>query len=625
MNNQELKKYIDRYKVITFDMFDTLIERKVEFPQHIFRVIDYQLKWKYEMDIDFYKRRIEAEKKARLYENKEVTIDEIYRYFDLEDEENVNLIKKLEIEIELLLIKRKDDIYKIFQYCKELGKDIYVISDMYLGVDILKKILKKNGYCGFKNVYVSCEYRKTKIHKGELFLHFLKQEEIKPSDVLHIGDNYLADYKMPKKIGINAYLINSNLSEVIYNKPSFIKNDIDYKLLNGWLKKRMSNLTGDDFKLGYEVFGPLLYSFTSWLIECCKKKKITKIFFMSRDGYVMKKSFDIFEINEIKGEYFYISRQALMPALYQYDSSAIDMLNRFKHKPKSLVLKDIIKKLGLNEDDERVSFFLNKYKLNTNDAYTMEQIRKDEKNNGFFKEIISLVREESRKSSVLLRDYLKINNFSGDLAIVDLGGAGSIELSLREFCKRNNIKANIYAMYFETSTKFDTEREEYVSFSESVSVRSRLYFMYVLFEVFFSAPHGSVKGYKKVDGNVIADLEIDINSKKNTTSMLNELQNGALEFVENFKRDFYNIYDLNPIVAMEKVWDYGCFPKKIHAHKWGRYNFDFDGFKLLAKGGNWKEILWKSGYLKNKISNEILGDIFIRILMFLVKMKMNIK
>ena len=50
-----------------------------------------------------------------------------------------------------------------------------------------------------------CEYGKTK-RSGNLFRTVLEHEEVEAGKVLHIGDNLISDYLMPKKCGMKSFL-----------------------------------------------------------------------------------------------------------------------------------------------------------------------------------------------------------------------------------------------------------------------------------------------------------------------------------------------------------------------------------------------------------------------------------
>jgi signal transduction histidine kinase len=70
-----------------------------------------------------------------------------------------------------------------------------------LGMSITQRLLELMG----SSLNVSSEYGKTK-RSGNLFRTVLEHEEVEAGKVLHIGDNLIADYLMPKKCGMKSFL-----------------------------------------------------------------------------------------------------------------------------------------------------------------------------------------------------------------------------------------------------------------------------------------------------------------------------------------------------------------------------------------------------------------------------------
>ena len=76
---------------------------------------------------------------------------------------------------------------------------------MYLGADIIGRILSDGGYAGYEKLFVSCEYVKTK-RSGSLYEYAAKNLGVDVGQILHIGDNLLSDYLSAKKMGLKAVL-----------------------------------------------------------------------------------------------------------------------------------------------------------------------------------------------------------------------------------------------------------------------------------------------------------------------------------------------------------------------------------------------------------------------------------
>ena len=99
--NQVIAAYIlTHFDTISFDIFDTLIERSVSKPTNIFEIVGEKVLGK-EHRREFLENRIRAEKKAR-EKSCEITLDQIYQELvDTYKSDIVELLQKTEVQIEL--------------------------------------------------------------------------------------------------------------------------------------------------------------------------------------------------------------------------------------------------------------------------------------------------------------------------------------------------------------------------------------------------------------------------------------------------------------------------------------------------------------------------------------------
>jgi len=147
-----LSKYkndLNKYKCISFDIFDTLILRAVDNPQDVFLKLGYKIiedgcVRKNLSPYEFKQIRILSEKKA--FENSktkkcnneldnEVTLNDIYNEMPC-NLGNIDRIKNFEIEIEKQYTYLNPVIYDFMKYLKSRGKRIFLISNMYLNKKI---------------------------------------------------------------------------------------------------------------------------------------------------------------------------------------------------------------------------------------------------------------------------------------------------------------------------------------------------------------------------------------------------------------------------------------------------------------------------------------------------------
>ena len=149
-----LKKYIIKhFDTISFDILDTLIERDVNIRSDIFYKVGLKILGKNEAET-FRKDRIEAEEKARKSKlGGEVTLKEIYLLLPSKYYNKLDVLLRTEIETDISLCHAKENIVSLL---KELNgsKKIFLISDMYLPKEVIKKMLDNCNIHGYNNIYV---------------------------------------------------------------------------------------------------------------------------------------------------------------------------------------------------------------------------------------------------------------------------------------------------------------------------------------------------------------------------------------------------------------------------------------------------------------------------------------
>ena len=78
----------------------------------------------------------------------------------------------------------------VLNYALSLNKRVIIVSDMYLSSKDLKQVLTRELKTNKFKLYVSSDFGKRK-HTGNLFKYVLQDLNVKPSQILHIGDKNL--------------------------------------------------------------------------------------------------------------------------------------------------------------------------------------------------------------------------------------------------------------------------------------------------------------------------------------------------------------------------------------------------------------------------------------------------
>lgn len=279
----------DSHRNISFDIFDTLLIRPYARPDDLFTHIEINEKRK-----GFARERRNAERRARRKICHEITFDEIYDEISPEYHD----LKNIELEYEMQVMRSNPDVLEMFNSFVANSNKVVLISDMYLPKEFILKLLEKNGISGFDGLYLSCEYRESK-RKGKLFSIALSDMGISPQELLHIGDNYVSDHKVPTSMGIDCILIEKHIDNYLQlnRKAKRIKGNAELSILAGMdsvasLRNERNAAEDDDwwYRFGYRYGGPISVMFAQFINEHADDGVVL---FAARDGYVPMNVFDL--------------------------------------------------------------------------------------------------------------------------------------------------------------------------------------------------------------------------------------------------------------------------------------------------------------------------------------------
>ncbi|MCR5597989.1 MAG: hypothetical protein K6G19_07440 [Lachnospiraceae bacterium] len=337
-------------KLVSFDVFDTLLVRDVLEPVDVFRLMDRAFNEKAgSLDhIYFSEIRMACEASCRSRFKKsnpdweDINLDEIYDEIKLNtvfDSSLIDEMKQLEIGFEHKVCHRRNCGYELYTLALESGKEVIFVSDMYLSGNTVGDILRENGYGGYSHLYMSSEIRKCK-WSGKLFEH-IKAEypDVEAGQILHIGDSPAADVDGASHAGINAELLPSGISRfypgrfeklysldgMLIDKRSAVYLYSGVRLMLAQVLRRFyddpylawnteADFNADPYLIGYFHLGMNLLGITDWLLNDASRKGYKRIHFLSRDGYLPFEAYRLWAAdkeNAPEPVYTYMSRNAL--------------------------------------------------------------------------------------------------------------------------------------------------------------------------------------------------------------------------------------------------------------------------------------------------------------------------
>lgn len=352
---QDLYDAIDAHDVISFDIYDTIVMRRVLEPRDIFDIA-YAASSKH-----FQSSRGASYKAMRIRSEEELyseqispTIDDIYirmrEEYGLSIEE-ADALREAEILTEFLETVPRKAVADAFEYAHAHGKKIILTSDMYLSSADIKRILSGTGIDTqgiIDEIIVSCEYKATK-YEGTLY--DILKEKIKSHTILHIGDNLHSDISKAKEAGLDVFYIKKGYDLLAESSCGYILDKIDNradKRLAGYMVSELFNdpfiinqNRGKLFIRDYRTLAlyllPITLVFLSYIMKCAQK--YDHLCFPSRDGYFLYKMYEKYRIHHPESElppavYFYASRQAVSRAAILSYEDIITLSNKIVDDPK---------------------------------------------------------------------------------------------------------------------------------------------------------------------------------------------------------------------------------------------------------------------------------------------------
>lgn len=609
---------IDKRKVISFDVFDTLITRNLFTPRDIFYYISIKCTKKYGIPLyphRFLPVRQQAELSARADSGLEdITLDDIYHrlgeMLQLNSKE-LELIKQEEIAAEKKFCIPREEMFNIYQYTLSKGKKIYFVSDMYLPTAVISDLLVQCGYVVNNNLLVSGEYAATK-GSGKLF-DILKekvhQDFGKPEAILHIGDNWSADIESARKNGLSAIYI-ENVHKIVGNyapikeafRPfleatsfdlgtSLMVSLISHKFYDAITPKKYlhpeSIFAGSAYNLGYAALGPLLLGTCDWLLKSAKLDNIEHLLFLARDGYIIKQAWDIVTENRVevpKSNYIFASRRSFnIPMLADDKAWNVVFASNFHN-----TLRDFIEhRLGLNLDK--------KLEQKLKDFNLDEKISLDAAGLMLINQAIECIRPEILKNANEEKEHLLnyLSPFKGKkIGLVDLGHTGTIP-----YCYQGITNDDVTA-YHILSTKqsmdiyqipFNLKVKGFLLDSLPFVMGSYSLHSHIpLLETLFSADQNQFIRFKQ-NGKVVEPefMQEDESMLIEKRRMVSEAQRGALDFVRDYckaRGEDIDIFYLSPVLSSLLLEKHFKKPADIDRFIWDDVYFEnnFSGWKDKA-------------------------------------------
>jgi FMN phosphatase YigB (HAD superfamily) len=301
-------------KVLSVDVFDTLLWRRVPEPKDAFLLLGRRLAAEGRLaahvnPVAFAELRHAAEKAARARReaatgSREVTLPDIYRAlpsFLFAPDFDADAAAAAEVALEATLMIRDRAVAALMAAAKAAGARVILVSDTYFASAQVKRFLAKPGLAegrDFDRLYVSCEAGRPKWR--DLFDTILRDAAVPAAATLHVGDSLEADVLPCRLRGIGV---------VHYDKWSFSPRvqavEMPAELapravrlgshgdrgLTG-LRSRLAHQAPEEiapdlvpyWSYGAATLAPVFAAFARWAVAACAVSGTSRILGIMREG-----------------------------------------------------------------------------------------------------------------------------------------------------------------------------------------------------------------------------------------------------------------------------------------------------------------------------------------------------
>lgn len=555
-------------QLYSFDIYDTLISRKTATPEGIFALMQKQLE---ESEIyagypkrlvhNFYIMRIQAEKVARntyitgtVYD---ITLQQIYECVRLSgglSEEQTEELMQLEIDIELEnSIPVLENIRKI-RDLREKGERVVLISNMYLGTEVIRRILvQMDSVFQDMMMYVSGDIGKTKGTRT-LYYYVKEQEKVEFCNWYHCGDNKVLDVEIPSSMGVHAECFQTtNLCDWEEELLSGREDNPELQILIGVSRRvnRRKELSFS-YQVGSGYSAEILLPYVLWVLQESIKKGIRKLFFVARDGYILKKVADIVieKYNyTIATSYLYGSRKAWRLPSIKSDGFDLQEFFLWNYPGQIYTYQRFAEIFGLTMEELKLFLpFIKEGQPELSRPLVQEIMKILEMQQ---EQLADLICKKQREQNAAAVSYLyqEIGEEQSNIAFVDLIGSGYTQKCLADLMEgfyQEPVRTFFYRL---DCCKSSDKNINDAFFPNRIKMGN-------VIEILCGAPHGQTNGYKYINDSWLPVLGEDEGTKLEAYGFEDYIKG-----IEDYTKEFVTCFPLKPfelrdLGIMELYFDY---------------------------------------------------------------------
>jgi predicted HAD superfamily hydrolase len=445
--------------VVSFDIFDTLIVRKVAAPSDVFLHLAGLVPFA-ALGIEageLAQARQRAEHTARVTAlavrgSSEVTLHEIHGALATQlelDQSAVAEMVRSERLVEQALCVAHPTVSGWFARARAEGKQLWCVSDTYHEAEFLSSLLTGCGYDLTDVQVVSSAESRCSKGDGRLLPKIAAAQGVEAYDVLHIGDHPQSDDEIPAALGFLT-LRHPWAAARASDAPATAAGDSVALGLAMIAARTVEPPVPFWWRFGYATVGPLLAGFACWLHSRFQRDGITRAYFLLRDGEIIEEVYRaLFEGRPgPTTALLESSRRAFaMPAM---ESGKASLLAQLTATENDRPAGEFLERMGVRAHDHLADFAAVGLTspdevISPHDGAQLSRVASLLARPAVSRALVARSREERR----LLMNFLDAQGVTapGRVALVDIGWNATIQRSLTSVLELERRTLSVHGYY----------------------------------------------------------------------------------------------------------------------------------------------------------------------------------
>ncbi|MFT7650435.1 MAG: putative HAD superfamily hydrolase [Candidatus Poriferisodalaceae bacterium] len=529
------------YKVASFDVFDTVLERSQLRPSDLFHQVLDDPAAASLVAQERIRAELEARTRAADRGEEEVTYKEIHEVLSLRLEALGLPVRfeQLEFECERASVRPVASTAALIQLARDAGCLVVFASDTYFSETQLRELLDAAGV-PFPDLILSSADELATKRTGRLFERLI--ERTGSRSIVHFGDDQHSDVENAVRLGLDAHHVPA-ARDITKRFTEAVDRHIPHSSAGdrfgdprgaaevfGAAASLLRAAGSVERSLGVEIFGPFVLGFAQFIDAASRDAGLDRLVFVTREGAILQQAYEAVAANPLPSTLLAASRRSwLLPLIVApLTEDDLDLLTSGGHRR---TIRESLSQAGLTfapdvlDAVHAAGFESFDSMVGPGDVARLRSM---------FLQLSPQVAAVAEREASEVKRYLANQDLDGArLGLVDLGWHATLQIGFQRWLHRMDSDAEVVGLFAGTydlrRTAWPLEQRSWLVHDGLPATRlPALRQMVNVLEMVVSSTHGSVLGF---EGSVPILGESHPGALE-----INEIQVGVIDLVNRARR-----------------------------------------------------------------------------------------